>query len=116
MNGYCQIEFKDKVRGVKFGMLAVQQIMLAASKLNAELNNEIDIALIPEVIYWGLYNCSINKREIIDYTFEDVSDFVDENINNVELFTQIMVCFFDSKIIKMAIPKDENIEQKKSLI
>ena len=116
MNGYTQIEFKGKLRGIKFGMLAVQQIMLAASKLNAELGNEIDIALIPEVIYWGLYNCSINKREIIDYTFEDVSEFVDDNIHNKEIFVQIMLCFYDSKIIKASLPQAEQEEEKKSSI
>jgi hypothetical protein len=116
MNGYTQIEFKGKLRGIKFGMLAVQQIMLAASKLNAELGNAIDIALIPEVLYWGLYNCSINKREIIDYTFEDVAEFVDDHIHEKEIFVQIMLCFYDSKIIKASLPKAEQEEEKKSSI
>jgi hypothetical protein len=116
MNGYTQIEFKGKLRGIKFGMLAVQQIMLAASKLNAELGNEIDIALIPEVLYWGLYNCSINKREIIDYTFEDVAEYVDDHIHDKEIFVQIMICFYDSKIIKASLPQAEQKEEKKSSI
>ena len=115
MNGYTQIEFKGQLRGIKFGMLAVQQIMLAASKLNVVLGDEIDIALIPEVIYWGLYNCSINKREIIDYTFEDVSDFVDENIHNKAIFVQIILCFYDSKIIKACLPQAETDEKKNSI-
>jgi len=116
MNGYTQIEFKGQLRGIKFGMLAVQQIMLAASKLNAELGNEIDIALIPEVLYWGLYNCSVNKRELIDYTFEDVCEFVDDNIHNKEIFVQIMLCFYDSKIIKASLPQPEQTDEKKNLI
>lgn len=113
MNGYTQLEFKGKTRGIKFGMLAVQQIMLAANKLNLELGNEIDIVLIPEVIYWGLYNCSYNKREIVDYTFEDVTEFVDDNLHDRQLFTDILMAFYNSKVISQAMPQ---AEEKKSSI
>ena len=57
MNGYIQAEVLGKRRGIKFGMIAIQQIALESQKLGKILgDNTVDLALVPVILYWGLYN------------------------------------------------------------
>ena len=114
MNGYIQADILGRKRGIKFGMIAVQQIGLELGKLGKVFgDNSIDLAALPIIIYWGLYNNCYIKREDPDFTFEDVSDFVDENVSNPDIFTPILQAFYDSKFIA---PKAEESgkEEKKS--
>jgi hypothetical protein len=98
-NGYIQVNILGKMRGVKFGMIAVQQITLEAQKLGKVLGVSIDFAMVPVIVYWGLYNNCYVKREEPDFTFEDVSDFVDENLTDTKIFEDIVTCFYQSKLI-----------------
>jgi len=114
MNGYIQADILGRTRGLKFGMLAVQQIGMEMQKLGKVFgDNSIDLAAVPVIIYWGLFNNCYIKREDPDFTFEDVSDFVDENINTPEIFTPILKAFYDSKFIQPTTPSNQE-EQKKS--
>ena len=112
MNGYINVEILGKNRGLKFGMLATQQIMLEVARLNKQLGNEVDIAVIPVVVYWGLFNNCYVKREDPDFTFEQVCDWMDDNSDKMGLFAEIMQTFYDSKLIKDSI----ETEEKKSMI
>ena len=98
-NGYIQVNILGKMRGVKFGMIAVQQITLEAQKLGKVLGVSLDFAMVPVIVYWGLYNNCYVKREDPDFTFEDVSDFVDENLSDTKIFEDIVTCFYQSKLI-----------------
>ena len=98
-NGYIQVEILGRKRGVKFGMIAVQQITLEAQKLGKVLGVSLDFAMVPVIVYWGLYNNCYVKREDPDFTFEDVSDFVDENLSDTKIFEDIVTCFYQSKLI-----------------
>ena len=98
-NGYIQVNILGKMRGIKFGMIAVQQITLEAQKLGKVLGVSLDFAMVPVIVYWGLYNNCYVKREEPDFTFEDVSDFVDENLTDTKIFEDIVTCFYQSKLI-----------------
>ena len=98
-NGYIQVQILGRKRGVKFGMIAVQQITLEAQKLGKVLGVSLDFAMVPVIVYWGLYNNCYVKREEPDFTFEDVSDFVDENLTDTKIFEDIVTCFYQSKLI-----------------
>ena len=110
-NGYIQVEILGRKRGVKFGMIAVQQITLEAQKLGKVLGVSLDFAMVPVIVYWGLYNNCYVKREDPDFTFEDVSDFVDENLTDTKIFEDIVTCFYQSKLIA-GQPVGEQSEKK----
>lgn len=110
MNGYIQADILGRKRGLKFGMLAVQQIGMEMQKLGKVFgDNSIDLAAVPIIIYWGLFNNCYIKKEDPDFTFEDVVDFVDGNIHSPEFITPILQAFYESKFIK---PSDEPAEQE----
>ncbi len=114
MNGYIQADILGRTRGLKFGMLAVQRIGMEMQKLGKVFgDNSIDLAAVPVIIYWGLFNNCYIKREDPDFTFEQVSDFVDENISTPEIFTPILQAFYDSKFLQPTIQPTQE-EQKKS--
>lgn len=114
MNGYIQADILGRTRGLKFGMLAVQQIGMEMKKLGKVFGyNSMDLAAVPVIIYWGLFNNCYIKKEDPDFTFEDVVDFVDSNITNPELFTPILQAFYDSKFLQPTTQAPQE-EQKKS--
>jgi hypothetical protein len=99
---------------LKFGMLAVQQIGMEMQKLGKVFgDNSIDLAAVPVIIYWGLFNNCYIKKEDPDFTFEDVVDWVDSNIGNPDLFTPILQAFYDSKFLQPTQQAPQE-EQKKS--
>ena len=113
MNGYIQADILGRTRGLKFGMLAVQQIGMEMQKLGKVFgDNSIDLAAVPVIIYWGLFNNCYIKKEDPDFTFEDVVDWVDSNISNPDLFTPILQAFYDSKFLQPATQATQ--EEKKS--
>ena len=114
MNGYIQADILGRTRGLKFGMLAVQQIGMEMQKLGTVFgDNSIDLAAVPVIIYWGLFNNCYIKKEDPDFTFEEVVDFVDENISSPDLFTPILQAFYDSKFLQPTTQAPQE-EQKKS--
>lgn len=113
MNGYIQADILGRARGLKFGMLAVQQIGMEMQKLGKVFgDNSIDLAAVPVIIYWGLFNNCYIKKEDPDFTFEDVVDFVDSNISTPDLFTPILQAFYDSKFLQPTTQAPQ--EEKKS--
>ena len=113
MNGYIQADILGRTRGLKFGMLAVQQIGMEMQKLGKVFgDNSIDLAAVPVIIYWGLFNNCYIKKEDPDFSFEDVVDWVDSNITNPELFTPILQAFYDSKFLQPTTQAPQ--EEKKS--
>ena len=76
--GYIQLELGGKKRGIKFGNYALMEY----SKINGtgvvEFNEENPIKLCSDLIYCGLKNNSYIKKEIMDYTMDDVLIWVDD--------------------------------------
>jgi len=98
-NGYIQIDILGKMRGLKFGMIAVQQITQEAQRLGKYLGPSVYFAMVAVIVYWGLYNNCHVKREDPDFTFEDVSDYVDEHITETQKFQDVVQCFYQSKLV-----------------
>jgi hypothetical protein len=112
MNGYIQLKMLGRLRGLKFGMIACQQIHQESQKLGKTLGASLDLALVPVIVYWGLWNNCYIKREDPDFTFEDVCNYVDEQIENIEQFTAVVECFYTSRIVQGATEKVS--QEKKS--
>ena len=111
-NGYIQIDILGKMRGLKFGMIAVQQITQEAQKLGKYLGPSVDFAMVAVIVYWGMYNNCHVKREDPDFTFEDVSDYVDEHITETQKFQDVVQCFYQSKLVAGNMVGDKS--EKKS--
>jgi len=111
-NGYIQIDILGKTRGLKFGMIAVQQITSDAQRLGKILGPAVDFAMVAVIVYWGLYNNCHVKREDPDFTFEDVSDYVDEHITETQKFQDVVQCFYQSKLVAGNMVGDKS--EKKS--
>ena len=114
-NGYIQIDILGKMRGLKFGMIAVQQITHEAQKLGKVLGSSVDYAMVSVIVYWGLYNNCHVKREDPDFTFEDVSDYVDEHITETEKFQSVVQCFYESKLVAGNMVGDKSEKKNTTL-
>ena len=115
MNGYIQMDVLGRKRGLKFGMLAKQQISLESQKLGQVLNgNSVDFALVPVIVYWGLFNNCYIKREDPDFTFEDVVNFVEDNVGNPDLFAPVLNCLYESSVTATGTDAEPKDEEKKS--
>lgn len=114
MNGYMQADILGRKRGLKFGTIAIRQITLYSEKNGKALGETLDLALIPIIVYWGLFNNCYIKQEDPDFTFEDVVEFVDDNISNPEIFTDIVKCLYSSKLVTGNAPASDDRAEKKS--
>jgi hypothetical protein len=110
MNGYMNAEILGKNRGIKFGVLAIQKI---AMSVGDQFSTQ-DITVLYEMLYWGLWNNCYVKKEVPDFTFEDVCDWVDSNINDVSFFERLGDCFKSANIIKYSVNNDEKKTQSTS--
>jgi len=113
MNGYIKKEILGKERGLKFGLMAIENISIELERLKKIGTS--DTAVLPIMIYWGLANNCFLKREEVDFSFEDVADWVDENIDDVELFEDVAKAFESAKVIKKGMQIVED-EKKRTLI
>ena len=113
-NGYMQADILGRKRGLKFGTIAIRQITLYSEKNGKALGETLDLALIPVIVYWGLFNNCYIKQEDPDFTFEDVVEFVDDNISKPEIFTDIVKCLYSSKLVAGATSIDDKAEKKSS--
>ena len=113
-NGYMQADILGRKRGLKFGTIAIRQITLYSEKNGKTLGETLDLALIPIIVYWGLFNNCYIKQEDPDFTFEDVVEFVDDNISKPEIFTEIVKCLYSSKLVTGNVTATDEKEQKKS--
>jgi hypothetical protein len=113
-NGYMQAEILGRKRGLKFGTIAIRQITLYSEKNGKALGETLDLALIPIIVYWGLFNNCYIKQEDPDFTFEDVVEYVEDNISTPDIFTDIVKCLYSSKLVSGNVTASDEKEQKKS--
>jgi hypothetical protein len=76
--GYIQLELGSKKRGIKFGNYALMEYSKINSTGVVEFNEENPIKLCSDLIYCGLKNNSYIKKEIMDFTMDDVLIWVDD--------------------------------------
>ncbi len=103
-----------KNRGIKFGMPAIKQIMMLLDK--KEDNDFFEVAMLYEMLYWGLRNNCYIKNEEPDFTKEQVCDWVDINIRDVKFFEELGNCFKSASIIREASDKLAAEGEKKSTL
>ena len=113
-NGYMQADILGRKRGLKFGTIAIRQITLYSEKNGKALGETLDLALIPIIVYWGLFNNCYIKQEDPDFTFEDVVEYVEDNISTPDIFTDIVKCLYSSKLVSGNVTSTDEKEQKKS--
>jgi len=121
MNGYMNAEILGKNRGIKFAMPAIQQIVAAMptdeekEKMSAADVDFSKTTILYEMLYWGLRNNCYNKKEEPDFTFEDVIDWVDENlVLRPGFFTELAECFKTASLMKGSV-KGVETEKKSNL-
>lgn len=121
MTGYIQANILGQQRGLKFGTLAAEQITMDLVALGVATQSNYSSGMIASIVYWGLYNNAYVKRQELDVSFEDVSDWLDDNWTNKEIepvLTEIVKCYEDSKQAKIILERlKEGAEEvkKKSL-
>jgi hypothetical protein len=85
--GYIQLELGGKKRGVKIGNYALMEYSKITGTGVLEFDNENPIKLCTDLIYCGLKNNAYIKKELLDFTMDDVLEWVDdmpiEQINDV---------------------------------
>lgn len=72
---YIQVEIGGKLRGLKFNQLALEEFSKKLPNTGVDIPSTM---LVYAEVWGGLTGCSYVKSEEIDYTFEDVCDWVDE--------------------------------------
>lgn len=100
MNGYISIEIGGKKRGLKFGMLAVPKIGEAALKLQND--DVLSSQLAVEMFYWGMVNNCVVKQTDQDFTYEDVTNWVEEmwfDEQGQEAIKAVLKTFSESKVV-----------------
>jgi hypothetical protein len=77
MTGYIQLELGGKKRGIKFGNYALIEYSKLNNKGVVEFDEQNPIKLCADLIYCGLKNNYFIKREVEDFTYDDVIAWVD---------------------------------------
>jgi hypothetical protein len=98
-----QIEIGGKSRGIKFNQLALEEL------IKSNLSGMDGIGATYTIVHAGLVGSSFVKREEPDYSFEDVSEWVDElnsTKEGVKVITDVIAAFVESTAYKNAIPKE----------
>jgi hypothetical protein len=102
---YLQIELGGKTRGLKFNQLAIE---LIAKNNDAETLS----AYMYSVVYGGLRGNSYVKREEVDYTFEDVCDWVDNLDNKEEVMIKVSNTLAETQTFKKLISSNEEAKEE----
>ena len=111
--GYIRAYILGEDRGLKFGNLAAENIMVKLTQLGIATGGaNYSGAMISTIIYWGLFCNCIAKEETPDFSFEDVMDWVDDVTDEptpetAELLTRIVRTYEDSKAAKSVMTKLE---------
>jgi hypothetical protein len=110
--GYIRADILGRERGLKFGTLAAENIMVKLTALGIATGGSYSSAMISVIIYWGLFNNCIAKEEDPDFTFEQVMDWTDEmtdepNVEVSELLTRIVRTYEESKAARSILLKLE---------
>jgi hypothetical protein len=112
MTGYIQLELGGKKRGIKFGNYALMEY----SKLNgtgvAEFNETNPIKLCADLVYCGLKNNCFIKKEVEDFTQDDVLAWVDDM--PMSKITEIIEIFEQSVRVSQGIADIQEAINKSS--
>jgi hypothetical protein len=119
-NGYIQIDIGGKLRGLKFGMLAVEGIVEEAARYKGDKGNISGTKTAYDLVYYGLLNnCEVKKIDP-DFTYEDVTDWVEELTMTEDgkgSLQQVSKTFIESRALQIMNAKAEEVleEAKKNI-
>jgi hypothetical protein len=118
MTGYTEAYILGKNRGLKFGMLAIENIAKDLESLKAITGEEYSSEMVAVLTYWGIENNAYVKREKSGLTFEEVVDWVGDQWFNPEgkaLLADIVKCFEESQLIRnLSAQQTGEVKKKKA--
>lgn len=116
--GYIRAYILGEDRGLKFGNLAAENIMVKLTQLGIATGGaNYSGAMISTIIYWGLFCNCIAKEVEPDFSFEDVMDWVDDMTNEptpetAEMLTRIVRTYEESKAARSVLSKLERMTEE----
>lgn len=119
-NGYIQVDFKGQPTGLKFGMLAVENIASEAQRFS-DLHGQVsNVKSAYDMVYWGLANNFYAKNRDIDFTREEVQDWVDDLAATAEgkkVLEDITKTFSESRaVVQLQEPQTKKKTKKSPLV
>lgn len=114
MNGYIKIDIGGKERGLKFNQFALEEI-------SKHSENDSASAFIYAIFWGGLRGNNYVKREEVDYSFEEVCDWVDALPKESKQETMIAVnkCLSDTQLYRdlteTKVADVQTVEEKKNI-
>lgn len=113
---YTTITINGETYGLKYGMASFRYLtdkFVEGISFNGTSVNEIGIS---HIIYGGYYNNCLVKNEKLTLTFENIVDWVEQNLKNQEVLNQInevVKVWTDTDVIK-EVQKDGTAKKKTS--
>jgi len=86
---YTTITIKDTKIGLKFGMASFRYLSDKFIEGKAYSNNELNEIGIAHILYSGYYNNCLIKDVEIEHSFEYFVDFIEANLSNEVVLSQI---------------------------
>ena len=97
------IKIGGKIRGVKFNQLSLEEL------IKNNLSGMEGVGATYAIVHAGLVGSSFVRREEIDYTFENVADWIDEismSEEGIKIISEVISAFVESTAYKNLIPKE----------
>src|SRR5665213_2489017 len=107
-----EIDFNGKKIGLKYGLPAIRSIYEKLDKVSFLAAETYSIVSLVQIVYSGYVNYCLVKELTPEITFEDVFDWVEDNVAGSEV-EKAVNAFNESKYIKKAVEVKE--EEKKTL-
>jgi hypothetical protein len=86
---YTTITINGTKIGLKFGMASFRYLSDKFVEGKAYTNNELNEIGIAHILYSGYYNNCLIKDAEIGYSFESFVDFIEANLNNEGVLSEI---------------------------
>ncbi len=111
MNGYIQIELGGKPRGLKFNMAANDELVVRVASHKGRVS---ETQMAYDVVYCGLLGNAVAKDIEPDFTYEDVTEWVDGLYLNgkAQVLADILTCYTETQAYKALFVKEEEKQTK----
>lgn len=86
---YTTITINETKIGLKFGMASFRYLSDKFVEGKAYTNNELNEIGIAHILYSGYYNNCLIKDAEIEHSFESFVDFIEANLNNEAVLSDI---------------------------
>ena len=115
--GYIAAPIMGRTRGLKFGNLAAENIVIKLAQLGIATGGNYSGTMIAVILYWGLFNNCIAKNQDVDFTFEEVLDWVDDVSTDptqeiTDTLTSVVRCYEESKAARVVLQGLEKMTEE----